>query len=172
MFSPIPTCSLEEGSLWGSMVRLFRSSDMVWRWVISPSIEISSSWRAVIHNMLSSWVIHFIVLVQLFLFGSLSNPFNLSEVDWGTGTSLLKALAALSLGKWKGKGNLPLSVTEWPVWRGQWWTKVKADMWSFLTVSGGWQVSSDGLPVILRSCSTALQTKALWRHSGSTDDTI
>lgn len=39
------TCSLEDGNLCGSMVRLFKSSDMVCKWVISPSIDISSSWK-------------------------------------------------------------------------------------------------------------------------------
>lgn len=40
-----PTCSLAGGSLWGSEVRAFRSSEMAWRWVTSPNIEISSSWE-------------------------------------------------------------------------------------------------------------------------------
>lgn len=38
------TCSLEGGSLCGSMVSAFRSSVRVWRCVISPSMDISSSW--------------------------------------------------------------------------------------------------------------------------------
>lgn len=39
------TCSLAGGSLCGSEVRALRSSEMPWRWVTSPNIEISSSWK-------------------------------------------------------------------------------------------------------------------------------
>lgn len=42
--STTSTCSLEAGSLCGSMVSIFRSSVSVWRCVISPSMDISSSW--------------------------------------------------------------------------------------------------------------------------------
>lgn len=39
------TCSLAGGSLCGSEVKALRSSEMVWRWVTSPNIEISSSYK-------------------------------------------------------------------------------------------------------------------------------
>lgn len=39
------TCSLAGGSLCGSEVKPLRSSEMVWRWVTSPNIEISSSYK-------------------------------------------------------------------------------------------------------------------------------
>lgn len=39
------TCSLAGGSLCGSEVKALRSSEMVWRWVTSPNMEISSSYK-------------------------------------------------------------------------------------------------------------------------------